>query len=76
MKEGDILAFGGDAFVYRVELLYLNEVEEESIRENSALLTGTAHAKDDVTRTTFVTSANSFLDIFCVEDELASGGRG
>ena len=28
---------------------------------------------DDVTRTTFVTSASSFLDIFCVEDEGADG---
>jgi hypothetical protein len=71
LRDGDVVAFGGDNFVYRVGLVYAKESEPTGAREDSKLPDAVAEAVDDVTRTTFVTSANSFLDIFCVEDEAA-----
>lgn len=69
LHDGDIIAFGGDNFVYRVGLVYAEEKEPDRAREDSKLPDEVDEAVDDVTRTTFVTSADSFLDIFCVEDE-------
>ncbi len=67
--DGDVVAFGGDTFVYRVGLAYTEEEVADRTGEVSKLPDAVAEVVDDVTRTTFVTSANSFLDIFCVEDE-------
>jgi pSer/pThr/pTyr-binding forkhead associated (FHA) protein len=69
LQNGDIVAFGGDNFVYRAELVYAEEEITNQTLQSSAQLTGTAHGIADVTRTTFVTAANSFLDIYCIEDE-------
>ncbi|MEA2079580.1 MAG: FHA domain-containing protein, partial [Pseudomonadota bacterium] len=69
LHNDDIVAFGGDNFLYRVELVYAEEEITNQAQHGSEQLTATAHGIDDVTRTTFVTSANSFLDIFCIEDE-------
>ncbi len=71
LNEGDLIAFGGDKLVYRVGLLHI-ATEETNITEKAAeILTATSHTAEDATRTTFVTSANSFLDIFCVEEDSA-----
>lgn len=72
LEEGDVIAFGGETFAYRVGLIRASDASDAAtttVDEHSELLTGTAHAIEDPTRTTFVTSANSFLDIFCAEDE-------
>lgn len=57
---GEVLAFGGHHFVYRVSLQ----------REGAADATVTKHgvvAPADAEKTTFVAAADSFLDIFCVD---------
>ncbi|MEA3411590.1 MAG: FHA domain-containing protein [Pseudomonadota bacterium] len=65
LGEGDALAFGGDFFHYRVRLGPQTGTEDEP----------EALAQADVTdgvsegKTTFVETANSFLDIFCVDEE-------
>jgi pSer/pThr/pTyr-binding forkhead associated (FHA) protein len=70
LHNGDVIAFGGDNFVYRVQLLYAGEEpQSEAQRDASKLLTATSGSGEDVTRTTFVTSANSFLDIYCIDEE-------
>lgn len=58
LADGDVIAFGGDCFVYRVELAY-----------GDAAAPQPTPAVEDATRTTFVTSATSFLDIFCSDSE-------
>jgi pSer/pThr/pTyr-binding forkhead associated (FHA) protein len=70
LKNDDTVAFGGDTFVYRVELVYAEQELTNQTLQSGGPLTATAHGIDDITRTTFVSSANSFLDIFCVEDEV------
>ena len=71
LNEGDLIAFGGDQLVYRVGLLHIEGEETSTPGEVSEILTGTSQAVEDPTRTTFVTSANSFLDIFCVTEDHA-----
>lgn len=64
---GDVIAFGGECFVYRVELVH----ESTDARLHAPDPTHVAtqlQGIEDVTRTTFVSSANSFLDIFCIDD--------
>ncbi|MGF6753637.1 FHA domain-containing protein [Paraburkholderia sp. GAS42] len=63
LQEGDVLAFGGDHFVYRVELQQTPEFEPTVTQMISA------PPIDDVDadKTTFVGAAHSFLDIFCVD---------
>jgi pSer/pThr/pTyr-binding forkhead associated (FHA) protein len=64
LHEGDVLAFGGRHFVYRIALAW-----EAPSRDPTLTRIGAAHAPaapgDD--RTTFVAAADSFLDIFCVD---------
>ena len=69
LQSNDTVAFGGDNFVYRVELVYAEEEITNQSLQSTEQLTATAHGIEDVTRTTFVTSANSFLDIYCMEEE-------
>lgn len=72
LHNGDVIAFGGDNFVYRVQLVIAGlEEDNETQQEASKLLTATAHGGEDATRTTFVTSANSFLDIYCIDEDPA-----
>ena len=79
LQNDDIVAFGGDSFAYRAELVFAEEEITNQALQSSEQLTGTAqqltataHGIDDVTRTTFVTAANSFLDIYCIDDESAA----
>jgi pSer/pThr/pTyr-binding forkhead associated (FHA) protein len=76
LQNDDVVAFGGDIFVYRVELVYEEEEITNQTLQSSDQSTGTAHGIEDVTRTTFVTSATSFLDIYCVEDGMADEEEG
>ena len=63
LAEGDVLAFGGRYFVYRIALEW-----EASARDPTLTRLGTAQpAGLDADRTTFVEAADSFLDIFCVD---------
>ena len=68
LHSGDVIAFGGDCFVYRAELVYPDAQTPQTAADPTTHLATQATGIDDVTRTTFVSSANSFLDIFCIED--------
>ncbi|KQR81756.1 hypothetical protein ASG35_05585 [Burkholderia sp. Leaf177] len=69
LEDGASLAFGGNHFVYRVSV----RRDEEPLASHTATVTGTPPSNTPVTpvadpdKTTFVTSADSFLDIFCVD---------
>ncbi|RJF96354.1 FHA domain-containing protein [Noviherbaspirillum saxi] len=66
LQQGDMLAFGGHHFVYRVSY-------EEEQPEADPTLTKFARPQaavaqtGDADKTTFIASADSFLDIFCVD---------
>ena len=75
LQDGDVIAFGGETFRYTVCLHTAEKETADTAGEISELLTGTAHTIDDVTRTTFVSSANSFLDIFCTEEDQGDAGQ-
>ncbi|ASW01827.1 FHA domain-containing protein [Paraburkholderia aromaticivorans] len=64
LVEGDLVAFGGDHFVYRVTLQ--NPPEVEPTVTQLCLNPAAAEAADQ-DKTTFVGAAHSFLDIFCVD---------
>ena len=65
--DGDRLAFGGDHFVYKVQLRKAPEIEPTVTQLFSA---NAANDLADTDKTTFVGAANSFLDIFCVDQAL------
>ena len=64
LVEGDLVAFGGDHFVYRVTLQKTPEVEPTVTQ---LFLNPAAAEAADPDKTTFVGAAHSFLDIFCVD---------
>ena len=86
LKDGDVLAFGGHHFVYRVGLEWKPLMQQSTLEPTvtrfslpaAARVTGEAAGEAD--HTTFVDSAGSFLDIFCVdraaaqEDEVNPAG--
>jgi pSer/pThr/pTyr-binding forkhead associated (FHA) protein len=67
LAEGDLVAFGGDHFVYRVTLQKPPEVEPTVTQ---LFLNPAADEAGDPDKTTFVGAAHSFLDIFCVDPGL------
>jgi pSer/pThr/pTyr-binding forkhead associated (FHA) protein len=70
LEEGDVLAFGGHHFVYRVRLQWEQAGPEPTVTRVSSLQAAQAQpAAMDADHTTFVASAGSFLDIFCVDDQ-------
>ncbi|MGF6964475.1 pSer/pThr/pTyr-binding forkhead associated (FHA) protein [Paraburkholderia sp. WC7.3g] len=67
LVDGDVVAFGGDHFVYRVSLQNSPDVEP-TVTQLS--LRPAADSAADADKTTFVGAAHSFLDIFCVDPAL------
>jgi pSer/pThr/pTyr-binding forkhead associated (FHA) protein len=67
LADGDVLAFGGDHFVYRVMLQKPPEVEPTVTQ---LFLNPAVEEVADTDKTTFVAAAHSFLDIFCVDPGL------
>jgi pSer/pThr/pTyr-binding forkhead associated (FHA) protein len=72
LEEGDVLAFGGRHFVYRVGLAWDAAVHDPTLTRIGVVGSGAVPgaglgAQADADRTTFVATADSFLDIFCVE---------
>ncbi|NIF53362.1 MULTISPECIES: FHA domain-containing protein [Burkholderiaceae] len=67
LADGDVVAFGGDHFVYRVSLQKQPDVEP-TVTQIS--LNPAADSAADADKTTFVGAAHSFLDIFCVDPAL------
>jgi pSer/pThr/pTyr-binding forkhead associated (FHA) protein len=74
LKDGDLLAFGGHHFVFRVQLQWEQPVEP-AMPEPTVTRFGRApalpSAAEEADHTTFVASAGSFLDIFCVDQAAA-----
>jgi pSer/pThr/pTyr-binding forkhead associated (FHA) protein len=71
LEEGDVLAFGGHHFVYRVRLQWEQAGPEPTITRVSPVPAAPAAAMD-ADHTTFVASAGSFLDIFCTDGQPAA----
>ena len=77
LEEGDVLAFGGHHFVYRVHLQWeqggpeptVTRVAQPATTPGAADAAGAADMPAD--HTTFVASAGSFLDIFCADQAAA-----
>lgn len=75
LKDGDVVAFGGHHFVYRVSLQKDEQELDPTVTKLAQTLRGTvpgsaasaAAAPVHADKTTFVASADSFLDIFCVD---------
>jgi pSer/pThr/pTyr-binding forkhead associated (FHA) protein len=67
LVEGDLVAFGGDHFVYRVSLQKPPEVEPTVTQ---LFLSPAVDDAADADKTTFVGAAHSFLEIFCVDPAL------
>jgi hypothetical protein len=64
LKEGDVLAFGGRHFAYRVSLQWETATQPApTVTRVEASPAQPAQAD----KTTFVAAADSFLDIFCVD---------
>jgi pSer/pThr/pTyr-binding forkhead associated (FHA) protein len=74
LKDGDVLAFGGHHFVYRVGLQWEQPVGPsmpDPTVTRVAVPAAAAAAAGEADRTTFVASAGSFLDIFCIDQGAA-----
>ena len=67
LEDGDVLAFGGHHFVYRVRLQWEQAGPEPTVTRVS-LPPAASPAAMDADHTTFVASAGSFLDIFCADE--------
>jgi pSer/pThr/pTyr-binding forkhead associated (FHA) protein len=73
LKDGDVLAFGGHHFVYRIGLQWEQPIGPATPDPTvtRAVVPAAAVAAGEADRTTFVASAGSFLDIFCVDQGAA-----
>ncbi|SAL10993.1 FHA domain protein [Caballeronia turbans] len=69
LKNGDTVAFGGTHFAYTVHLH--GEEGESTLTEMVAQAAQTHDDELESDKTTFVGSAHSFLDIFCVDQAAA-----
>jgi pSer/pThr/pTyr-binding forkhead associated (FHA) protein len=73
LQDGAALAFGGNHFAYIVSLRREAEPDAATTTTTSAVTTATITGPaaqgtpDDLDKTTFITTAHSFLDIFCVD---------
>lgn len=68
LQDGDIVAFGGTHFVYRIGLQW--ELESDpTLTKLVVPAPSVASEPDNPDKTTFVAAADSFLDIFCVDQE-------
>lgn len=68
LSDGDVLLFGGEYFSYRV-MLRAGAAEDAEPEANAAEDVPADPVPEEECHTTYVTSADSFLDIFCVEGE-------
>lgn len=66
LREGDVLAFGGRHFVYRLALQW-EALEADPTMTRIGAVAMPAEAVADADKTTFVAAADSFLEIFCVD---------
>ena len=67
LNDGDVLAFGGRHFVYRIALAWDASARDPTLTRIGVFGGTNAPPALDADRTTFVAAADSFLDIFCVD---------
>lgn len=77
LQDGAALAFGGNHFAYIVSLRQEAEPDVATTTSGAATtatITGPVaqSSPDDLDKTTFITTAHSFLDIFCVDQAQAA----
>ena len=68
LHDDDSIAFGGNHFIYKVRITPVKREPGKPLDDPSALTDG-LNTATDITRTTFITSASSFIDIFCSDDK-------
>ena len=69
LRDGDPIAIGGDYFVYNVVLQEQAQHDGENPTQVSSSIADEPKVSGDQSNTTFITTATSFLDIFCTQDE-------
>lgn len=68
LHDGDVLAFGGRHFVYRLSLQWEAAAPDPTLTRIGVPAAAAAAAPSaDADKTTFVVAADSFLNIFCVD---------
>lgn len=67
LRDGDLLAFGGHHFVYRLGLQWEEEPPDPTVTRLGIVPAAGAPSTADTDKTTFVAAADSFLNIFCVD---------
>jgi pSer/pThr/pTyr-binding forkhead associated (FHA) protein len=67
LNDGDVVAFGGDHFVYKVQLQKDNTSELEATVTAISVSDPLKGELLDTDKTTFVGAAHSFLEIFCID---------
>ena len=82
LHDGDVVAFGGHHFIYKISLQYEVVESDPTVTklgpatlspasvgptQSSSPISHVAHADGDIDKTTFVAAAGSFLDIFCID---------
>jgi pSer/pThr/pTyr-binding forkhead associated (FHA) protein len=69
LSEGGVIGFGGHHFVYRISAQWEARIPDPTVTRLAAPAAGAppAPAAADSDKTTFVAAADSFLDIFCVD---------
>lgn len=68
LGEGNVLAFGGRHFVYRVSLQW-ESASERTLTQMAPAGHELVDAQAEAEKTTFIAAPDSFLDIFCVDAE-------
>jgi pSer/pThr/pTyr-binding forkhead associated (FHA) protein len=77
LQDGASLAFGGNHFAYVVSMRRETEPPDSATTTSAATTAATTgpaaqSSPDDLDKTTFITTAHSFLDIFCVDQDQPS----
>jgi pSer/pThr/pTyr-binding forkhead associated (FHA) protein len=68
LSDGNRVAFGGDRFIYSVQV-ERQDVSVSRAPDGPMQATVVLRTVEDLSKTTFVTSADSFLEIFCCEEK-------
>lgn len=67
LQDGDVVAFGGHHFVYVVSLQKEAAELDPTVTKLTQSIVSTPQIPIDPDKTTFVAAADSFLDIFCID---------
>lgn len=71
LEDGDLIAFGGHHFVYRIGAQWEQAAPDPTVTRLGVPAENCIPAPADTDKTTFVAAADSFLDIFCIDQASA-----